>query len=196
MGIQIVRLQDPVDFERMAELQELSIRKLLQQDYSTQQIEALATTQDIRRVGSLQLILLAKDDIEDRLVGFVAMVRGKPQIAGLYIHPQFVRQGVGSALLSTLMELACELGYRSLYVISSVTATSFYQANGFETIESLSWLYLRGQWIRCILLRKALRPTPWIQTMAENFAFTFFSSIYTIQKCIFALALVLLSLLN
>jgi N-acetylglutamate synthase-like GNAT family acetyltransferase len=196
MGIHIVRLQDPVDFEHMAELQDLSIRKLLQHDYSTQQIEALAATQDVRKQGSLQLILLAKDDIENQLVGFVAMVRGKPQIAGLYIHPRFVRQGVGSALLRTLMELAHELGYRSLYVVSSVTATPFYQANGFETIESLSWLYLRGQWIRCVLLKKALRTTPWIQTIAENFAFTFFSGIYTIQKFIIALVLVLLSLLS
>ncbi len=196
MGIHIVRLQDPVDFEHMAELQDLSIRKLLQHDYSTQQIEALAATQDVRKQGSLQLILLAKDDIENQLVGFVAMARSKPQIAGLYIHPQYVRQGVGSALLRTLMELAHELGYRSLYVVSSVTATPFYQANGFETIEALAWLYLRGQWIRCVLLKKALRTTPWIQMIAENFAFTFFSGIYTIQKFMIALALVLLSLLN
>lgn len=196
MGIQIMRLQDPVDFERMAELQDLSIRKLLQPDYSTQQIEALATTQDIRKQGSLQLILLAKDDTENQLVGFVAMVRGKPQIAGLYIHPQFVRQGVGSALILTLMELAAELGYRSLYVISSVTATSFYQSNGFETIESLAWLYFQGQWIRCTVLRKTLRTTPWIQVMAENFAFTLLGGAYTIEKFIFALGLVLLSLLS
>ena len=61
----------------------------------------------------------------------------KKRITGIYVHPDFLRQGVGSRLLEKIIEDAREKGLEELHCESSVTAKGFYREYGFKVVEEV-----------------------------------------------------------
>ena len=91
------------------------------------------------------------DAWSERLSGknpFVAMVDGK--IAGMaeiepsgfidyfYVHPRFQGRGVGKALMRAVLEEAVAQGVKRVFANVSVTARTFFEAQGFEVTEARS----------------------------------------------------------
>jgi GNAT superfamily N-acetyltransferase len=52
-------------------------------------------------------------------------------------HPDWTRQGIGSALLAHCITYARSFGIRNLNCFSSLNAESFYRAAGFETVRPM-----------------------------------------------------------
>jgi len=140
MDIQI-RLAKPEDSEEILELQANSIRSLSSQDYNQRQIELLIRSQKSERFIN-EIIFVAEGN--NRLVGFASLCIDIPQIASMFVHPYFVRQGIGTRLFTEIESVAIEKGYKTLNVMSSLSAVKFYQANGYE----LTYQSSIGLWIK------------------------------------------------
>ena len=71
-------------------------------------------------------------EIDGRIAGFVAVVQmeSKAELDGLFVDPEYSRQGIGSALVAEAVHEARRQGL-SLTVIASPEARLFYEKCGF-----------------------------------------------------------------
>ena len=106
------RLANSEDIEKILKLQSSSI-KLMSPDYTPRQIESLVRSQTSARLRYNEIVFLAS--YKDELVGFACLINnsfqfGGFQIGGLYVHPNFIRQGIGTQLLEVIERTAIEKG--------------------------------------------------------------------------------------
>ncbi|ELY54253.1 GNAT family N-acetyltransferase [Natronolimnohabitans innermongolicus] len=59
-------------------------------------------------------------------------------IGAVYVHPDAVREGVGSAILERLESAAREAGLETLRLTASRNAIDFYSKRGYEGVETVS----------------------------------------------------------
>lgn len=67
--------------------------------------------------------------------GTGAQSEGLGHIRHFATHPDFMRQGVGGAILETCVRHAREAGVKRLQCFSSLAAEDFYARNGFEKLQ-------------------------------------------------------------
>lgn len=131
MNLQIY-LDNSFDKEKLIELQSNSLR-LLSTDYEPKAIEYLIESQAKGRLKhKSEIVAVALD--KDELVGFVCLSTSAFLITGLYVHPNFIRKGIGTNLLNFINKIAQESGCKVIRVYSSLTAVDFYKAQGFQVI--------------------------------------------------------------
>jgi len=93
-----------------------------------------------------------------RLVGFASLAVHGPYIGAMFVHPDFVRKGIGTRLLTAIESAAIEKRYKAIYVLSSLSAVKFYQANGYEVIGKFGFWSENKTWIPCRNMHKQLIP--------------------------------------
>jgi putative acetyltransferase len=152
MNLQI-RLAKSFDIERLIELQSNSIRSL-STDYELREIESLVISQARARLTYNEIVFLAF--YKDELVGFACLIVNSSRLSGLYVHPNFIRQGIGTHLLDFINKTAREKGCKVIDVYSSVTAVNFYQSRGFQVIRSSGFFTEDNIWIPCTYMKKNL----------------------------------------
>lgn len=144
----VVREARPVDAARIAEIHEQSIRGIASAVYSTAVIEAWASGKDpatyaISDEGNY--FVVAEHDTEVAGFGelviqaddyFHADVDG--EIRAIYTHPDFTRNGIGSAIYTELEETAREHQVDSVGLWASINAVEFYESQGFERITGVT----------------------------------------------------------
>jgi len=150
-----IRLAKSEDSEKILELQANSLRVLSSQDYNPRQIESLIRSQKSARFIN-EIIFVA--ECSKRLVGFASLLVHTPQIGAMFVHPDFVRQGIGTRLLTAIESAAIEKRYQAIYVLSSLSAVKFYQANGYEVIGKLGFWSENKNWIPCKNMHKQIIP--------------------------------------
>jgi putative acetyltransferase len=157
-----IRLAQLDDMPHILALQAHSLRSLSQAHYSREQIEALVRSQAEARMQAFdageELIYVGEIAIDESTVQMVAMTAlmiRRSQIGAMYVHPDFVRQGIARQLLEVLEEKAKELNYRVLYVISSFTAVLFYQSMGYSYM-SQTCIMAESYVIGCVNMAKSL----------------------------------------
>lgn len=69
----------------------------------------------------------------DEVVG-VAGYHSKGKISGVFIHPDYQREGIGKKLMKELGRKPSKEGIQSLEVSSSLTAEKFYKKFGFQKL--------------------------------------------------------------
>jgi len=122
------------DYPEKRELHLKVIREVNSEDYSEEQIEAWTTFDPGNDLEDHERMRWVAEE-EDQIVGFSDYVPDEKRITGIYVHPDYLRQGIGSKLLQKIEEDAREKGLKKLRCTSSVTAKKFYQDHGFEVIE-------------------------------------------------------------
>jgi GNAT superfamily N-acetyltransferase len=91
-----------------------------------------------------------------RILGFSEFDRETHEIAAVYVHPDFLRRGIGLMLLRKAEEAARERRVTSVHLHATLNAVSFYQSSGYS-IDHFKTLQMRGgALLRCALMRKAL----------------------------------------
>jgi putative acetyltransferase len=136
-------------------LQTLAL-KTLDIDYDSEQITALIESQATFRSQGRESIIVA--EVEGKVVGFASLSGTTWQIYGLYVHPDWMRRGIGKQLLTSLEEIALQKGCRVLRVITSPTSACFYKSQGYE-VQSLDDLQVSSKsCIPCESLKKQLLP--------------------------------------
>jgi putative acetyltransferase len=150
MNLQI-HLDNSFDKEKLIELQSKSLR-LLSTDYEPKTIKYLIKSQAEGRLKNKNEIVAVALD-KDELIGFACLdinpYSSDFLITGLYVHPNFIRKGIGRNLLNFINKTAQESGCKVIRVYSSVTAADFYKAQGFQVISYSklipSYVYLKKE---------------------------------------------------
>jgi GNAT superfamily N-acetyltransferase len=170
----MLRLATVEDIKQIIQLQFDSIRALCAQDYNPRELEALLLDKSKGRHWSEEIIFVA--EIEAKIVGFAGLSRWNylgniGTITGLFVAPQFARQGIGTLLVNKLEASALERKIAILRVFSSLTGHPFYLDRGYKWVDR-SWksgksiaiakkAYIKldyGVQIPCILMEKVLTP--------------------------------------
>jgi putative acetyltransferase len=144
------------DVEQLAEIMCASIEELTQEDYDEdQRLAWISVLEDgdafVKRLSE-QLTILAI--VEGEPVGF-ASLRGKDELDLLYVHPDVVRNGVGSMLVDALEKLAGARGATAMLTNSSETARPFFEKRGYLP-QSRNTTNIGDEWLVNIAMRKEL----------------------------------------
>ncbi|WP_295617086.1 GNAT family N-acetyltransferase [Chamaesiphon sp. GL140_3_metabinner_50] len=170
-----IRLAKTADLEAIIDLQTKSLSNLPDRSrkYDSQQIESLIAGQAAmtRIYFSSGTTLIAEDN--DRIpVGFICFAKphifAQPQIAGLYVHPEFMNKGIGGKLLTELERLAISGKIETLVVMSSIESSDFYKKNSYQFKRETGFFSQGSVWIPCELLEKELIPCLPTQKLATQ----------------------------
>ncbi len=123
----------------LSALQELFVETIVStcgKDYTDEQIKAWTSrlkNKDgwISRL-SKQYFILAQ--VDNKIVGFASLENGS-YLDLFYVHKDFLRQGIASALYETLKQESLRLGFDVLTSDVSITALSFFKSKGFKIIK-------------------------------------------------------------
>lgn len=151
----LLRLAETEELPDILQLQALSLRILLASTTDPETLESLIRHQQLEREKLGELILVATCNHD--FVGFVAIQTLQSQISGLFVHPDFVRQRIGSELIWAAEEVMRRKNRRSLTVLASEYAKPFYKHMGFKTMRRHYLVLQRRQKVRVFWMRKPLR---------------------------------------
>ncbi len=135
----VVREYQKHDLEAVVALFGRSVRQIAGRDYDDLQIAVWAPEHPdmdawAARLGS-GTVLVA--EARERIAGFAKLDDGE-DIDLLYVDPAYERCGVATRLINELTGIARGRGFRRLQAEVSVTARLFFEAQGFEVVESQS----------------------------------------------------------
>lgn len=147
-----IRLARPGDMEQVLYLQTQAIQMLCSKDYTPVQVDAIVQSQHEWR-GQQEVIYMAEKD--HRLVGFIAFSLCSTKILGIYVHPNYTRQGIATQLLQYFERRALGEQRQTLEVLSSLTAVALYQSQGYVSVQKTKIVAL-GVSVPCLLMEKSM----------------------------------------
>jgi ribosomal protein S18 acetylase RimI-like enzyme len=94
--------------------------------------------------------------VEGRVAGtgMVNLATGK--IDAIFVHPDFMRRGIGAAMVAHLEALARARGLRQVMLDSTLNAAPFYRRLGFEGETVAQYRSPRGLCMDCVPMTKRL----------------------------------------
>ncbi len=130
-----VRPYAAADLETLIALFRASVRTVARRDYTFEQVLAWSPDEIdgnnwLLRLGASSTWLAAEGT---RVTGFISM-EPEGHLDMLYVHPDFLRRGVASALLRRAERSACSQGVVTLSTEASITARPFFERHGFRLI--------------------------------------------------------------
>jgi putative acetyltransferase len=133
-----------------------SIRTLCARDYTPEQIAAwianirLAGYRQAMREGEVMFVA----ERGPRIAGFSGILAD--EVRAVYVHPRFIRRGVGSLLLRAAEDEARARRVEALRLNASLTAVPFYRSQGYEERRA-GWHPLpSGVLLPCVRMTKRL----------------------------------------
>lgn len=148
------------DRPRLVAIQTAAIAAQCQPHYTAAQMAALLTDKAVFRYSDERVFvaIAANRGVEEAVVGFIALSQRGNSIQGLFVAPQYFRQGIGRQLLAYLEAEALLTDRRHLLVMSALNAEAFYRAQGFVRVKA-SNTFACGCSIPAVAMRKLL-PAP------------------------------------
>jgi GNAT superfamily N-acetyltransferase len=147
------------DGDAIIEVHQKSIRGLCKNIYSKNQIAIWTNllTREMFDAGIADKNNIGIVAIEDnKLIGYGFMNIADREIKGMYIIPEFTRQGIGRMILSKLEEHAISKGINTIKLNSTLNAVSFYEKCGFINIRDEFQVLTEDCQIECIHMIKEL----------------------------------------
>jgi putative acetyltransferase len=131
----LIRRWTERDTEALAEVFRRSVREVASRDYRPAQIEAWAAAPGEVSAWNERMqkrvVFVAEHD--RRPIGFI-QYEPPDHIDMTYVHPEWQRRGVASALLAALETEARKRDIPLLNVEASITSRPFFQARGYDVI--------------------------------------------------------------
>lgn len=152
-----IRQARPDEVLQILRVQIDALRILCVQDYSPEQIEALVNRniQHFSRGGYRgETTFIA--ELETVRVGVSSLLGNR--ISAVYVHPLYIRQGIGTRLLRAVEQSASSRSIKTLNITASLTARPFYQASGYQMVDNSHLVSKEGLLIPCIEMRGHLAP--------------------------------------
>jgi len=135
MEISHIREANSEDTGRLIEVFSNSIKTAAVKDYTPNEIkEWLKTTQNKSRWRDLlkeQVVLVA--EVRNQVVGFASLKEGN-YLDFMYVHSDFMRQGIAQCLLNEVLDRVKSLKMESISSDVSITAKPFFEKNGFKVV--------------------------------------------------------------
>lgn len=150
------------DAARIIEAHRRSIREICSRDYAPEQIEAWAgrNFQEDRWQKTMDhdLVWVVADE-KGNVHGFGHLrLPQDPQaeIMGLYLTPDVTGKGFGKELVRLMLKECRQRNFRRIHLSATLTARSFYQSVGFESVGEPSFIQMGGVKIDCISMQRTL----------------------------------------
>lgn len=144
------------DAEIVAALFVASVEQLTADDYSEEQQDAwTSAAEDLEKFAAKlagELTLIAT--LDGAAVGF-ASLKGADHIDMLYVHPDYVGQGVGATLCDALEKLAAARGAAALTVDASDNSAEFFARRGYAATQR-NTVTINGEWLANTSMKKTL----------------------------------------
>lgn len=154
-----VRRAREEDCEGVWRVHTRAIRGIANSHYTPEEIESWAGPRKpehyVESIRNKEFYVAEEDGA---VVGFGALGLEQKEIEAVYVSPEVVRRGVGSAILRRLEERARELGIKSLKMDASLNAVPFYKSAGYESQKQTTHRLASGVEIGCVLMTKELSP--------------------------------------
>ncbi|WP_227354430.1 GNAT family N-acetyltransferase [Haladaptatus salinisoli] len=155
-----IRPANESDAEAILELHVASIRAFGPERYRDEQVDAWAT----KPLGSAPYCESMRDEseyvvvaeVDGELAGFGRVELDSGVVSAVYVHPNFARKGVGSALLARLEARAAEAGLDSLSLRASLNAVRFYERAGYERVATVEHETTGGVELACVEMTREL----------------------------------------
>ena len=149
-----IRKYRPEDSEEKTEMHLKTIREVNSRDYTEEEVEAWSTFDDSQHVSEEKIERWIAEE-EGDIIGFSDYRFDEGTITGVYVHPDYLRRGIGSRLLEKVLQDAKNKGLDELTAEASVTAKEFYQSHGFEVVEETVH-ETNGEEVQAFKMRKHL----------------------------------------
>jgi N-acetylglutamate synthase-like GNAT family acetyltransferase len=182
MNVQI-RRATPTDIPRLQELIDVSVRVLHADDYAPAQIEgALASvygvdsqliadgtyfvaeiqaTENAEIVAcggwSMRKTLYGGDQYAGREDSLLDPQRDAAKIRAFFVHPEWVRRGIGSMILEACEAAATAVGFTRLEMGATLSGVAFYRARGYVEIENQEVRLGNGDSLPIVKMAKEVR---------------------------------------
>jgi putative acetyltransferase len=162
MNLQVsIRLARPEDALQMHHVHVNSVRQLCAGDYTPEQIEAWVGHLDPETLrqyminGASDEVLFVAEDNNSTIIGFSSFDKNG-DINAVYVHPDYIRKGVGKQLLNAVETEALVHKFKKLQISASITAIHFYKSQSYKFIKYSSHILHSGVTIPCALMGKTL----------------------------------------
>jgi GNAT superfamily N-acetyltransferase len=181
-----VRKALPSDVPRLREIIEASVRGLQADDYSPAQIEgalqrvygvdsqliedgtylvaeitgAATATKCIVACGgwSKRRTLYGGDQFAGREDSLLDPARDPAKIRAFFVHPDWARRGIGSAILAACENAAIAAGFTRLEMGATLSGVAFYRAKGYAVIENQEVPLGNGEALPIVKMAKDTKP--------------------------------------
>lgn len=152
----LIRRSTLADQEQVAAFIRETILVVNLADYSPEHVRIWSSviTAEMLRERFASIIQFVAEE-QGEIVGVADLRTHMTEVDFLYIHKDYIRQGIGSALLKQIEETARQVGLAQLRVTSSVTARSFFERHGFS-LTSQAQKTLQGKSFTVFVLQKPL----------------------------------------
>jgi GNAT superfamily N-acetyltransferase len=179
-----IRLATMQDIPALRELIEVSVRTLQRADYSLEQLEAaLGTvygvdtqliadetyyagaveeasggTERLVACGgwSMRKTLYGSDHALNRNSELLDAARDAAKIRAFFVHPEWVRRGLGTLILITCEEAAYARGFRRFEMGATLTGVPMYSARGYTKHEKIEAPLPNGLSLTVVRMSKTL----------------------------------------
>ncbi|WP_312074629.1 GNAT family N-acetyltransferase [Atlantibacter sp.] len=128
-----IRRYHPRDFPDVVEVFLRSVTDVAAKDYNQAQTRAWAQIDEQSWMTRLSHAWTFVACCEDDIAGFITLDRGG-HLDLLFVHPDYLRQHVASALLKRLEAQARAQNIPMIYTEASITARPFFERHGFCVI--------------------------------------------------------------
>jgi GNAT superfamily N-acetyltransferase len=153
------------DAEAIARVRHSAINRIAADAYPKQAIDAWSGTLDERRYQRFREIIADGQELmyvaehRSTIIGFGSVIPSRNELRAIYVDGDWVRCGVGAALLSQLESVARHLGCKCLELESSLNAWEFYSVHGFIELGRATRGASDAYEMACISMRKPLAHT-------------------------------------
>ena len=132
-----------------------AITKVCAADYTTEEIAAWTAgkTPDkyVPAILANDFFVASQSEV---VVGFSEFNPQSQELVAVYVHPDFVRRGIGAALLGAAEAAARARRVSRVHLHASLNAVAFYEASGYA-VERYGALQLHsGTALRCAVMHK------------------------------------------
>ncbi len=97
--------------------------------------------------------------IEGTVAGTCMLDLVSGQVDAIFVHPAFMRRGIGRQMMQHLQSLAQEAGLASLHLSATLNAVAFYRSLGFTGDTIAQYKSPRGISLDCVPMVKPIRLT-------------------------------------
>jgi GNAT superfamily N-acetyltransferase len=122
----------------------------------------VAQTAQQRIVGcggwSKRTTLYGGDQFSGREDSLLDPKKDAAKIRAFFVHPKWVRQGIGTLILEACEWAAAAAGFRRFEMGSTLTGVAFYRMKGYHELESLAVPLAEGESLPIVRMTKNVTP--------------------------------------
>jgi putative acetyltransferase len=156
-----VRPAMDADAEHIARVRYSAIQQIAASAYPRDTINAWSGPLNEEKVRQFRQVIAGGQELlhvaehQSRIVGFGSIIPARNELRAIYVDAEWVRKGVGGAILHHLEGSALHSKCPHLQLEASVNAKEFYLAHGYVELQTATHGFGDNYTMACIVMRKS-----------------------------------------